>query len=550
MLIVRRVTHAAQRDGNDGPWSSFAVQVGTPSQNVRLLPDTSANTGTSVWVVRPEGCTSDDPSNCGDLRGFIFHPNESSTWSIQGLSNNGLYDLTAYEENLLGYGGNAYYGFDNVTLGWQSDGLPELSHQVVAGYATKDFYVGSLGISPQPILFDTFNHAYPSLLTTLRNRSLIPSSSWAYTAGAYYQEPKVYGSLTLGGYDATRFVPNNVSITFGADSSRDLLVGIQQITSDTLGTPLLSSGIYAFIDSLVPHIWLPINVCAAFEQAFNLTWNSTAELYLLTEDEHSNLVNLNANITIKLGSSAAGNDSVDIVMPYGAFDLTVSSPIVESPTHYFPLKRAQNDTQYTLGRAFLQQAYVIADYDRSNFSVSQALFPATSVAKNIVATLPPDVAPNQKKPPLGKGAMIAIIASALIGFLVTLGIIRYNRRRRRRQPPEPPADIDKKEVTAPLEKPELDHTSTHIAQLDDHSILELDVTEILELSSDQTRQHGNLGESRGDRQRIEAPALTRERQELEDSVPVGKEMSAEPLCMIADGSSSHFDGSLERKLQA
>ena len=101
-----------------------------------------------IWVVRPEGCTVHYPSNCNDLRGFLFHPNESSTWSIQGLSNDGLYDLTAFEENLLGYSGNAYYGFDNVTLGWQSDGLPEISHQVTAGYATPDFYVGSLGISP------------------------------------------------------------------------------------------------------------------------------------------------------------------------------------------------------------------------------------------------------------------------------------------------------------------------------------------------------------------------------------------------------------------
>jgi hypothetical protein len=29
---------------------------------------------------------------------------------------------------------------------------------------------------------------------------------------------------------------------------------------------------------------------------------------------------------------------------------------VKNTTSYFPLKRAANDTQYTLGRAFLQEA--------------------------------------------------------------------------------------------------------------------------------------------------------------------------------------------------
>ena len=463
------------------------------------------------------------PNNCAGSRGFLFNPNASSTWSTAGLDNNGLYNLNAGVEGRLGYRGNAYYGFDNVTLGWQSDHLPELSHQIIAGYATEDFYIGSLGISPQPELFGDFNNDFPSLLTSLRNQSLIPSLSWGYTAGAFYQQPSIYGSLTLGGYDTTRFIPNNVSITFGADSSRDLLVGIQQITSDTVDTPLLSNGIYAFIDSMVPHMWLPISVCAAFERAFNLTWNATAGLYLLTEEEHAHLLVLDANITIKLGPSTAGNVSIDIVMPYGAFDLTASSPLTESPTRFFPLQRAQNDSQYTLGRVFLQQAYVIADYDRSNFSVSQALFPATSIKKNIVATLPPDTASGQKHYALSRKAIAAISCSVVLSIFILLAISYCFRRYRRRKSPKLLVSAKHQfhqEGIVPFEKAELDHTSAHIAQFDTPPAPtpELDTTEVVELPSDWPFQLSGGVDTPTKRQETSTLSSTKTRKEVTDSI--------------------------------
>ena len=40
-------------NGNDGPWSSFGMQVGTPGQNLRLIP---SNSGNAVWPVLPQGC--------------------------------------------------------------------------------------------------------------------------------------------------------------------------------------------------------------------------------------------------------------------------------------------------------------------------------------------------------------------------------------------------------------------------------------------------------------------------------------------------------------
>jgi hypothetical protein len=150
---------------------------------------------------------------------------------------------------MLGLSGNAYYGFDVVRLGGTfNPGLPTLRNQLIAGIADNDFWLGSLGLSPTAFNFSSLNDPIPSLLGSLRNASLVPSTTWAYTAGMPYREPPVYGSLTLGGYDdSRRSKQNSVSIPFGTDTSRDLLVGLQSITYDTLGSsPLLSSGTQFF----------------------------------------------------------------------------------------------------------------------------------------------------------------------------------------------------------------------------------------------------------------------------------------------------------------
>ena len=413
------------RDGNDGPWSSFSMQVGTPMQNLRLLPSSSGN---ALWPVLPEGCGASDPSNCNDLRGTIYISNASSTWT-----NIGLYGMILTEEVDLGYSGNADFGYDNVMLGWPGGNLPTLSRQVIEGYVTKDLYIGSFGLNPAAVNISSLNDPQPSFLGALVQQNKTPSTSWAYTAGASYRQPTAFGSLTLGGYDTTRFVPNNVTFAFGPDTSRDLIVPIQSITSDIGISPLLTSVIYVYIDSLVPHIWLPLEVCRAFEQAFDLTYNETAELYFVNDTLHDRLLSKNPNVTFKLGlPGPTKTNEIDIVMHYGSFDLMADYPVANNATRYFPLKQAQNDSQYTLGRAFLQDAYVIADYDRSNFSVSQAVFPNGSNTQQIVPIYRPgDMVPLTPRKALSTGAIVGIAVGAVVGSsIIVFTVLRCGARKR------------------------------------------------------------------------------------------------------------------------
>jgi hypothetical protein len=72
------------RDGNDGPWSTFVFQIGTPPQTVKLLPSTASY---ETWAIDPMGCQAEgDLTNCHTLRGELFNYNASSTWD-PNLSN-------------------------------------------------------------------------------------------------------------------------------------------------------------------------------------------------------------------------------------------------------------------------------------------------------------------------------------------------------------------------------------------------------------------------------------------------------------------------------
>lgn len=203
---------------------------------------------------------------------------------------------------------------------------------------------------------------------------MIPSLSWGYTAGNQYRLNKVLGSLTLGGYDASRFIPNSLTIPFNQQDIRDLTVNINAISvafeNGSQRSDLLQSKIAAFVDSTIPYIYLSVEVCKKFEDAFGIVWNEKVQAYLVNDTLHDSLVAQNASVIFSISNSTSGSGtSVDITLPYAAFDLVAEYPLVRNTTRYFPLMRATNESQHTLGRTFLQEAYLIADYERRNFSM-------------------------------------------------------------------------------------------------------------------------------------------------------------------------------------
>ena len=176
------------RDGADGNWSTFSLRVGnsTSEQIVRLLPSTA---GQALYLVSTGGCVGEEsgklPSEaCSDSRGGLFNPSDSTSWTNIGNYSMGL-------EGNLGYNDSATFGHDTVALGLsEATGSPQLDSQVVAAFETDDFYIGLVGLGHEGTNFSVskYNTPNPTLLTSLKDRNLIPSLSWGYTAGAIYRE--------------------------------------------------------------------------------------------------------------------------------------------------------------------------------------------------------------------------------------------------------------------------------------------------------------------------------------------------------------------------
>lgn len=165
--------------------------------------------------------------------------------------------------------------------------------------------------------------------------------------------------MTLGGSDLSRYTPNNLTFNLAGDSARDLVVGLQSITSvfaNGTSSTLLSSPVLTFIDSTLPWIWLPTEACELFETNLGLVYNKTLNIYLIDDALHQELLLLNPQFTFKIGSDELSTPTIDFTFPYSAFDLVLGPPLIPQNTSYFPIRRAANDGQLTLGRVFLQEA--------------------------------------------------------------------------------------------------------------------------------------------------------------------------------------------------
>ena len=165
--------------------------MGTPEQLVRVLPSTAAS---ATWVVIPSGCEH-APSVCSDARGGLFNFNDSSSWD-----NLGLYTLVV-EQNIAA-NQSGIYGTDTLSLGLNNavgtpadvmysnasggNGGVTLPNQIFAGVKDYYYFNGIFGLSRQPMYLGNLTTPRDSFLTSLRKADLIPSLSWAYTAGARY----------------------------------------------------------------------------------------------------------------------------------------------------------------------------------------------------------------------------------------------------------------------------------------------------------------------------------------------------------------------------
>ena len=172
------------------------MRVGSDEQVCRVLPSTA---GQATWVVTPTGCLpgelGTEPSmNCSESRGGTFDPSQSKSWVAVGNYTLGLEADVGYDALI------ATYGKDDVALGFtNSNGGPKIDSQVVAAIETDYYYMGVFGLGSQGTNFTNFTDPRLSFLAAMKAKNLIPSLSWAYTAGAPYRKYMAF-SLFSGAF--------------------------------------------------------------------------------------------------------------------------------------------------------------------------------------------------------------------------------------------------------------------------------------------------------------------------------------------------------------
>jgi hypothetical protein len=301
---------------------------------------------------------------------------------------------------------------------------------------------------------------------------------------------KVPGSLILGGYDRSRQGNETLIVSL----TEDIMVGVQSVNAkfaNGTSTNLLSTGIIATIDTNAAELWLPQSICDTIAAALNLTWFEPAKRYVLTDAAHVGLQKSNPTISFAIGTASSGGDTININIPYAAFDLQAGYPILGATTNYFPLRRAADPTQYTLGRVFMQEVYLSIDWERNVFNISQAAWNSpphnpdivTIEPTNRTANLIPRPPPPSNPTKLSTGAVAGVaIGAVLIILLLAVG---WWLRRRKQVKKRASIDQELPQHVPTDEKKNTEHFApdapTKASPVEPRTELELEAREVPEL---------------------------------------------------------------------
>lgn len=450
------------------------IQAGTPPQTFQVFPSFQSS---NVWLPNAEECIrlQGDVPSCGSSRGAApfqqspspgFQTNMSSTWQAINLYQLGL-------EREHGITGSGLVGFEKVVL---ND--IELEKFIVTAYASPGLWLGHIGLLPLPINYSqTINS--PSFLSTLKDGGHIPSLAYGYQAGASYRGTKTPASLVLGGYDNAR-ASKPLTVKINSDITRALTVAVHDmVATNTLnGTLSLINNeqILAPLDTSIPEMWLPKSVCDRFESVYGLEYHEPSGRYVLPDSSRDKLRELKPVLTVTIGSDASltGNTTT-IQLPYAAFDLQAGYPIFANTTNYFPIRRADNDTQYAIGRAFLQEAYVGVDFESGIFNVSAAKW--DSLEPEVITVSPRlnittyTIEVTKTKGGISGGAIAGIVIGCVAAIaLLIAGAWLFARKRKRNNAPEDvtlDTIVNEKSMCDGSEPAELEPSFVNISELPD-----------------------------------------------------------------------------------
>lgn len=392
--------------GPDGPWQAVSVSFGKPLQQVDLYPG-----GTFETILLARSVCEAIEGICGT--GGLFDPSASST--IQNpieFSGKTFGDTVDWTLGAMVTQGSARYIMDDSTLGTWEITVPNLSIRMIESGnttypdgSTYSLQVGqlALGASTENQSFTSVNG--PSINASLvpnylQRHGFIPTSSYGMHIGSAALNLPL--SLWLGGYDVSRVLgpvsaqPYSASLA-STNSFIDLLditVGVEhggspfpyQARQGLLAERNSSiTSLSVAINSAAPYLYLPESTCSALTRDLPVTYDTKHGLYLwnVKDPQYAKIITAPTYISFIFQTAA---QDLTIKVPFQLLNLTLDLPLVDRPIPYFPCTTPPDLRSYSLGRAFLQAAFISVDWDQGLGQWFLAQAPGPNTASNPLQT--------------------------------------------------------------------------------------------------------------------------------------------------------------------
>jgi hypothetical protein len=415
--------------GFDGPWQAVPVLVSWPNQ--QLLNLYPGGTFLSVFPAKNVAnyqqtfkgqdfstaaglydASLPDPASAGSSENFAFAGQENGgvRAAIDGAWG-GAQPLSLKGTGLL-ITDNVYHG----NFGWVNNASIAAVYE--AKYDLPDgrqipLDVGFLSLGAQNNqVFDNFVGRMIPL--DLSANSVTESNTWGLHVGSVRH--KIPGSLVFGGYDMARVI-GDISTANSQDGNGNMFINLLDISIGVAkgGSPFPfqeKTGLLRDLENntktmktrpnpTVPYLYLPENTCKTIAAYLPVTYLPSLDLYMWNTDspKYEEIVSSPAFLAfIFQRTGAQGN--LTIKVPFSLLNLTLTSPLVNNPTSYFPCKsyvpKKPSDSlqqpDYHLGRAFLQAAFIGMNWNNSKWWMAQApgpqaLLPTVTSLQNSSETI-------------------------------------------------------------------------------------------------------------------------------------------------------------------
>lgn len=383
--------HDNDGHGPDGPWNYITLNVGTnPISSVDFYPMfmDHANLLITQNACSKTSCISPTPNyynqNSKSATNTSIDRNTTSisSWTSAfqlGLQGSGIFSTDEIHNPIEFHDILSYISNDTTAT------LGNMTYTPVSLFSLEPFLTSNVTKERKTGNFLKQNTLFESLKSQVPN---VPQSFGLHMGSTKFKQS---GSLFLGGYDAKRLIerpaiyhshgqPNLTGISIsstGAPLNSSYSIDPWASLSKKPGSNLLPSQLSVYLSPHVPNLLLPKSVCQAIAAFLPVNYDASTNLYLWnTSSSLYTTITKSSTPIYHLSFTFDDISNTTIKVPFSLLDLTLTKPIKDTPTAYFPCE-SRNDT-LNLGRAFLQATMLMQTYNPDTIVIGQAPGPSVN----------------------------------------------------------------------------------------------------------------------------------------------------------------------------